>query len=81
MRTHFSNCTQIPNEFFADWLPNLTGDEIKVLLGIYRHNKSNLKIKIDLSQLCQFTGLDEETIIKTIEFLQEKSKSGEISWM
>lgn len=81
MRISFSNCTPIPNEFFDDWLPKLTGNEIKVLLGIYRQNPSSLRIKVKIPELCKVTDLDKETIIKTIESLKEKATSGEISWL
>lgn len=68
------NTTQTPNELFDHWLPHLTGSELKVLLVIFRKTFGWHKVRdrISISQLCHFTGLDREGVIKAGKTLHQK---------
>lgn len=68
------NYTQTPNDLFDKWLPHLGHAELKVLLVIMRKTFGWHKTHdvISTSQLAQYTGMLEETVIKAARSLQKK---------
>jgi len=68
------NYTQIPNEVFDDWLPQLQETELKVLLAILRKTFGFMQTHegASLTELEKFTGCTQKCILKSIELLIEK---------
>ncbi len=74
MRISAPTYTQTPNDLFDHWLPLLNEGELKVLLVIMRKTFGWHKTHdvISVSQLSKYTGMMEETVIKSAKSLQNK---------
>ena len=68
------NYTQLPNELFDEWLPDLGLGEIKVLMVIMRKTFGwhKTRDRISLTQLEKHTGLGRRHILKAVKTLSEK---------
>lgn len=75
------NTTQVPNTFFDQYLPNLTGAEIKLILVIIRQTlgwvdystgKRKRRDRITQSQFRVKSGLTPRIISKTLKMLSDK---------
>ena len=74
MKVHAPNYSPTPNDLFDHWLPHLNESELKVILVIIRKTFGWHKIRdrISISQLQQFTGLSETSILSAIKSLISK---------
>ena len=81
MKIPAPNHTQTPNDLFDHWLPLLKESELKVLLVIIRKTFGwhKQRDQISLSQLEQFTGLSESSVLSAIKSLVEKGVVSKIT--
>lgn len=73
--------TQVPNDFFT-WLPNLTGNELKVLLAIFRLTAGYKQVSGVLTQekLSQVTGINRRHLPPILNSLVSKGRLEKYSY-